>query len=86
MIVLLSHFFVLYSVPFLRMAASFLYTSMFAAHTLLWKPNFHNFIPCYVFFLKCHGYDDIQTGNEFLLIFTINTPYTRNIFTGEWVN
>ena len=78
-----------YSVSFLRMAASFgvaSSTSMFAAQRLLWKPIFHHFVPRYLFFLRSHGYDDIQTSNEFLLIFTINTTYTPNIFTGEWVN
>ena len=61
-------------------------TSLFAAQRLLWKPIFHHFVPHYLFFLKTYGYDDIQTSNEFLLIFTINSTYTPNIFTGEWVN
>ena len=85
--VLLSHFFVLYSVPFLLLLLKLLLsTSMFAAQWLLWKPIFHHFVPHYLFFLKSHGYDGIQTSNEFLLIFTLNTTYTPNIFTGEWVN
>ena len=79
----------LYSVPFLRMAASFEVASFYlhVCHTTVaTETYFHHFVPRYVFFLKSHGYDDIQTSNEFLLIFTINTPYTPNLFTSEWVN
>ena len=71
------------------MAASFEVASFFlhvCRRTVAMETNFHHFVSRYVFFLKSHGYDDIQTSNEFLLIFTINTPYTPNIFTGEWVN
>ena len=42
-----------------------------------------NFPPFCSPLLKSHGYEDIT---EFSLIFTINTTYTPNIFTGEWVN
>ena len=76
----------LYSVPSLRMAASFEVAS-FDLHvcrtTVAIETNFHHYIPRYVFFLKSYGYGNIQTSNEFLLIFTINTPYTPNIFTGD---
>ena len=88
MMVLLSHFFVLYSVPFLRIAASFEVASFYlhvCRTTVAMETNFPPFCFPLSILSKSHGYDDIQTSNEFLLIFTINTTYTPNIFTGEWV-
>ena len=71
----------LYSVPFLRTGTSFEVVSFYlhvCRTTVAMETKFHHFVPRYVFFLKGHVYDDI-------LIFKINTPYTPNIFTCEWV-
>ena len=72
----------LYSVPFLRIAASFGVASFYlhvCRTTVAMETNFPLF--CSPLSILSHGYDDIQTSNELLLIFTINIQHTPQTYS-----